>query len=211
MNPLEAADLLAYAAAFDNRHASVAANQAWASALADIPLDQDVYDAVNAYYSEPTEPGQRHWLMPFHIRHYRRIARNKRIDAANPVYDGDPGETGVESGHNLRQLVRSAGDGHLGARPVLQVIPERRPLELESGRPARLQEALAAIGTLPPKLVPGVANPLAVGCPHCAAPPGRRCRTRAGNRPMTDPHPGRSERAAHAAASLNSDEEGDIS
>lgn len=206
MTPLEAADLLAYAAAFDNRHASVAANHAWASALADIPLDQDVYDAVNAYYSEPTEPGQRHWLMPFHVRHYRRIARNKRIDAANVVYDGNPGETGIESGSNLRALIRSAGDGALGARPILQVIPERRPLELEAGRNPRLQGALTAIGTLPPRIVPGVTNPLAVGCPHCAAAPGRRCRTRAGKRPMADPHPARTQRAAQAAAGLDTED-----
>ncbi|GAB2696792.1 zinc finger domain-containing protein [Kitasatospora kifunensis] len=206
MNPFEAADLLAYAAAFDNRHPSIAANEAWAKALADIPLDQDVYDAINAYYSEPTEPGQRHWLMPFHVRHYRKIARDQRIDAANVIYDGNPDETGLESAHGLRALIRAAGDGQLGDRPVLQAIPDRRPTELEAGRTSRLQEALAAIGTMPPRIVPGVTNPLAVACPHCAAVAGRPCRTKLSKRAMADPHPARTDRAQRAAAGLDEDE-----
>jgi hypothetical protein len=203
VNPFEAADLLAYAAAFDNRHPSIAANKAWANALADIPLDQDVYDAIDAYYSEPTEPGQRHWLMPYHVRYYRQLARGQRIDAANVAYDGNPDETGLESARSLRELIRRAGDGQLGDRPILQAIPDRRPAELTAGRSSRLQEAIAAIGTLPPRIVPGVTNPLAVGCPHCTAVAGRPCHTSHGKRTMVDPHSSRVERAQRAAAGLD--------
>jgi hypothetical protein len=199
MTPSETAKLLAYCAAFDRRTVGKADVAAWHKLLGRYAYE-DAETAVNEHYS-----AEHRWIMPADILRGIRRIRAQRIDAANPLYDGNPGETGIESGHNLRQLIRTAGDGHLGVRPVLQVIAERRPLELESGRPARLQEALAAIGTLPPKLVPGVTNPLAVGCPHCAAAPGRRCRIRGGKRPMADPHPVRAERAAQAAAGLDAD------
>ena len=51
MNPTEAAELLGHAAAFDNRNPSAAAAVAWASALHDIPLDNDAKAAVAAYYT----------------------------------------------------------------------------------------------------------------------------------------------------------------
>lgn len=200
MNPFEAADLLAYAAAFDNRQPSVAANTAWAEALADIPLDQDTLSAVATYYSADGQPGERRWLMPHHVRHYRAIARNRRIEDANILYEGDPDETPAEFARNLRQLLRAAGDGQL--QPGNQAIPGRQPLELEAGRDSRLQHALAAIGSMPPRIVPGVVNPLAVGCPHCHAHPGRACRTSIRRRRMADPHPARIEAAQQAAAGI---------
>src|SRR6516225_2533903 len=130
MTPEEAGRLLAHAAAFDNRQPSPIAAKAWAAALDDIPLDQDAIDAITTYYSADGTPGERRWLMPFHIRHYRAIARKQRIDAANVVYDGDPDETGPEFTNNLRQLLRTAGDGQLGARTTRQALSDRRPLEL---------------------------------------------------------------------------------
>jgi len=202
MNPLEAADLLTYAAAFDNRHPSAAANTAWADALRDIPLDQDALAAVAAYYSTPGEPGERRWLMPFHVRHYRKLIREQRIDNAAPIYDGQPHENGLESATHRRALLRNAGDGKLGNRTIRQAIPNRSPLELAASPRERLQQALAAIGSMPPPIVPGVVNPLAVGCPHCTAAPGRSCRTPIGQRRMADPHPGRVDRARRSAAGL---------
>jgi hypothetical protein len=201
MTPNEAGQLLAHAAAFDNRQPSPIAAKAWASALHDVPLDQDALDAVSAYYSADGTPGERRWLMPFHVRHYRAQARAERIRAANLVYDGNPLETGAQSISNLRQLIRAAGDGRIGERTARQAIPDRRPLELEAGPQGRLEQALAGIGAKPPRQVAGVANPLAVGCPHCQATPGRSCTSTVHtHRKRSTPHPARTEHARRIAA-----------
>lgn len=203
MNQDEAIDLLARAAAFDNRQPSAAAALAWAAALADIPLDDDALDAVAQYYSAPGSPSERRWIMPFHVRHYRAQARARRISAANVVYLGNPDESGAQSAANLRRMLRAAGDGRIGARTAQQALPpDRRPLELEAGPAGRLQMALNAIGTTPPRQVPGVANALAVGCPKCHAVPGRPCTSGRPNKRRThaDPHPARTDHARAQAA-----------
>lgn len=206
MNPLEAADLLAYAAGFDNRQPSIAASQAWSNALQDIPLDQDAFDAVAAYYSADGAPGERRWLMPFHVRHYRGAARAERIRAANVIYDGNPLESGPESVRSLQNLLRAAGDGQFGERTTRQAIPDRRPLELEAGPSSRLKAAITAIGAKPPRQVPGVTNPLSVGCPKCAAKPGKSCASGLRKRRVhADPHPSRVEFAKRLAAGLTED------
>jgi hypothetical protein len=173
---------------------------AWYELLGDYLLN-DCKDAARTV-------GQRQpFIAPSEIITEVRRIRDQRIDTATLVYDGNPDETGLESARSLRELIRAAGDGAIGPRTALQAIPDRRPRELESGqRTSRLQDAIAAIGILPPRVVPGVTNPLAVGCPHCAAPAGRSCQTSHGKRAMADPHPARAERAQRAAAGLDDED-----
>jgi hypothetical protein len=85
MNPTEAGQLLAHAAAFDNRRPSVAAAQAWAAALHDIPLDADALGAVARYYgtAEASEPGGK-WLQPHHVRRHRQAIRDERLGPPGP-------------------------------------------------------------------------------------------------------------------------------
>lgn len=138
------------------------------------------------------------------ITEIRRI-RAARIDAANFVYDGDPTESATESLTNRRELLRAAGDGQLGDRSTTQALPTRRPLELEAGPQGRLQAALNAIGANPPRQIPGVANPLSVGCPKCRAKPGQPCTSGRPEKPRkhADPHPSRAELAQAKAAGLD--------
>ena len=195
MTPSETAEPLAYCAAFDRRTVGRADVAAWQQLLRDVSVD-DARDAVTEHYSTETR-----WLMPADILRGVRQIRAKRIDEAAPIYHGNPDETGLQSAINQRALLRAAGNGELGQRNIRQAIPDRRPLALESGkRSNRLQTALDAIGTMPPRIVPGVVNPLAVGCPHCKAAAGRACRTKLAKRPLADPHPARVDRARDAAA-----------
>ena len=69
MTPDDAARLLAACAAFDNRQPSEMAKRAWATALNDVPLDQDCFDAVAAFYgTPPQDPNQRLWIQPHNVR-----------------------------------------------------------------------------------------------------------------------------------------------
>ncbi|GAA0704630.1 hypothetical protein GCM10010193_69530 [Kitasatospora atroaurantiaca] len=141
------------------------------------------------------------------ITEIRRI-RAARIEAANVLYDGDPTESPIDSVTNRRELLRAAGDGRLGTRTTQQALPtDRRPLELEAGPLGRLQMALAAIGTTPPRAIPGVANALAVPCPKCKAHPGRPCTSGRSDKPRrhADPHPSRTDLARTRAAGLDQD------
>jgi hypothetical protein len=172
---------------------------AWYELLGDYSLN-DCKEAARTV-------GQRQpFIAPSEIITEVRRVRDQRIDTANVIYDGNPDETGLESARSLRELIRQAGDGQIGERPVLQAIPDRRPLELTASRSSRLTRAIAAIGTLPPRIVPGVTNPLAVGCPHCAAAAGRPCHTSHGKRSMADPHSSRVDRAQRAAAGLDDED-----
>ncbi|HBF84212.1 MAG TPA: hypothetical protein DD420_31070, partial [Streptomyces sp.] len=92
MNSKEAAALLAHCSGFDNRQPSVAAAQAWAAALPDVPLDQDARNAVAAYYSTPPQnPGDKLWILPHHVRTLRTKIRNARLE--NFQYEPRPDET----------------------------------------------------------------------------------------------------------------------
>jgi hypothetical protein len=85
VNVNEAGQLLAAAAAFDNRQPSRAAAQAWAAALHDVPLDDDALAAVARYYGtdDPQASGQR-WIQPHHVRAHRKVIRGERIGPAGP-------------------------------------------------------------------------------------------------------------------------------
>jgi hypothetical protein len=198
MNRADTAELLALCAAFDRRTVGKADVVAWQKLLAHYAYE-DAEAAVNEHYSS-----EHRWIMPADVIRIVRRIRAQRITDAVLVYDGNPDESGLDSARSLRQLQRAAGDGKVGPRTALQAIPDRRPLELEAGkRTTRLKEAFAAIGSMPPPIVPGVTNPLAVGCPHCKAAPARPCRTKIGKRSLADPHPARVERARQAAAGLD--------
>ena len=118
MNPTEAAQLLAHAAAFDNRKPSAAASQAWSAALHDVPLDDDAYAAVARYYGveDPQASGQR-WMQPHHVRTHRKTLREARIAATPlPAPDAAMGEAGYRRA--LREMVRRIGDGKMPFRAI---------------------------------------------------------------------------------------------
>jgi hypothetical protein len=203
VNPTEAGQLLAHAAAFDNRKPSTAAALAWAAALRDVPLDPDALNAVAAYYGAPGDPSERRWLQPHHIRHYRSQARAERIDAAKPMYDGNPNETPEEAVDNLRALIDDAASGRLPARSIGDAL-ESSPQAIRGRKLLELEAAYIGKPVAPPR--PGVVNVLAVPCPHCASPAGKTCVS--GHRKKirhADAHPSRLDAARRAAAGLPDD------
>lgn len=201
MTPAEAARLLLHAAAFDNRKPSTGAAAAWSAALPDMPLDGDTLNAVAAYYGAAGDPAERRWLQPHHVRHYRGLARVERITAANLRYDGQPGETGAESGVNLRKLITAAGDGKIPARPLHELTTGAQPAV--TGRALLAIEAVKAAGeeaTHPlPSRRAGVVNVLGVPCPICLVPAARVCQSRR-RKHRADVHPARLEDARRIAA-----------
>lgn len=89
MNPTEAAQLLAHAAAFDNRKPSAAASTAWAAALHDVPLDEDATAAIARFYgtADEHETGQK-WIQPHHVRQHRKALRAERLGPEGPGLSG---------------------------------------------------------------------------------------------------------------------------
>jgi len=89
MNTAQAAQLLAMAAAYDNRNASEIAARAWGEALHDIRFD-DARHALIEHYKH-----NRQWLMPADIREgvqalrYHRTLRG-RIHVGHPPADLEP-------------------------------------------------------------------------------------------------------------------------
>lgn len=196
MNPLEAADLLTFAAAFDNRHPSVAANTAWAKALHDVPFDQDAVDAVTAYYSEPGETGERRWLQPHHVRHHRQLIRNQRIpDGVLAYRSPDPDESGSEFLRRRRAQLQAVADGAIAAEEVRQIDGGPHPtvlpvLERIGQIPDHIRAELAEVGigtrrTRWPEL--------AVPCPlhACRALAWRPCKLPSGTEMRQGTHPSR--------------------
>lgn len=77
MNPTEAAQVLAKAAAYDNRQATQAAALAWAEALdQDLPL-QEALRIVGEHYRE-----ERNWVMPADINRRWRTLGKARLETA---------------------------------------------------------------------------------------------------------------------------------
>lgn len=168
MNRTEAARLLLYAAAFDNRRPSEAAAQAWADALPDVPLDDDARAAIARYYATPPKnPDDRRWIQPHDIRTHRRAIRSARAEHfvyTPPTDDNDPRYL-----DRYRRQLNAVASGQVPAPPAL---PMR-------GAPHRnVTEALAGIGRPIPDEIDAVRRPgpLGVECPRCQAPIGRPCR-----------------------------------
>lgn len=123
MNEIEAAKLLARAAAFDNRQPSEAANKAWAAALHDVPGDVDAFAAVARFYgTPPAKPGERLWLEPHHVRTVRKQIRDERHGETIAAYDAQhPDETGDEFAERRRRQLAAIGDGRLQPLEVKQL------------------------------------------------------------------------------------------
>lgn len=192
MTPDEAKQLLARAAAFDNRQPSLGAAQAWAAALHDVPLDDDTAAAIARYYGTPPKnPGDRLWIQPHDIRTIRKQIRSERLD--NFSYDGNPDETPAEYLTRLRSQIAAVASGHIPPAPMRPAI--------EGGPHRNLNELLSTVGrnipnadeddTAPTPREPR--GPLGINCPDCSAPIGRPCRSRLGKR---NPHPARRRAAA---------------
>jgi hypothetical protein len=168
VNPTDAAKLLAYASAFDNRRPSEAAAQAWADALPDIPADHDARAAVARYYATPPKnPDERLWIQPHDVRTHRRAIRSER--AQHFVYQPPAVESDPRYLTNYRRQLNAVASGHA---PAPQALPMR------GGPHPAITDALAGIGREVPEEIAAVKRPgpLGVECPTCAAPIGRPCR-----------------------------------
>ncbi|MFF4403666.1 hypothetical protein [Streptomyces sp. NPDC001404] len=197
MNPTEAAELLAHAAAFDNRNGSAAAAKAWAAALHDVPLDNDARAAVAIYYTTPPrDPDAKLWILPHHVRTLRTKIRSQRLE--NFQYEPVDGETVPEYLARLRGRTAAIASGRVAAPP--------RRLALEGGPPKEFVAELEARGWQVGRNVPedealadGIrrSGPLGVECPACGAAIGRPCKTPGGTekqplgKPRTTPHSAR--------------------
>ncbi|MFD3917343.1 hypothetical protein [Streptomyces sp. NPDC058603] len=204
MNANEAAELLAHASSFDNRHPSLAAATAWAAALYDVPLDNDTKAAVAAYYTTPPQdPNQRLWILPHHVRTLRTKLRNQRLE--NFQYEPVGDETVPEYLARYRGQVRAIASGRVApptGRPVLEGAPSRSFMgELE----ARGWEGNR---TVPDTDEEPLANavrrtgPLGAKCPTCSAEIGFPCKGGRATakhplgRPLPKPHTARARAAA---------------
>lgn len=203
MNADEAAALLAHCSGFDNRQPSVAAAKSWASALRDVPFDQDARDAVAAYYTTPPQnPEAKLWILPHHVRTLRSKIRSARLE--NFRYEPRPDETTAEYLARYRGQVQAIASGRAAApsgRLALEGGPSRefmRELEAhgwEGNRavPDSDEEAVEA------ELIDTVrrSGPLGIECPACGAAMGRPCKTPGGSakqplgKPRQKPHTAR--------------------
>ncbi|MCD9194242.1 zinc finger domain-containing protein [Streptomyces albireticuli] len=200
MKPSEASDLLTRCAAFDNRQPSATAAMAWASALADIPLDADTFAAVDRYYgTPPKDPGQRLWIQPHDVRRIRKTIRSERLEnfIYEPVADESPRE----------YLARLRGQQNALASGRVPQPPAR--LALTGGPHLTVVQALDGVGRPVPDsdeddLGDSVrrTGPLGIPCPKCGAEMGRPCKLPGGTdkqpigRPRPKPHPARVAAAA---------------
>jgi hypothetical protein len=214
MNADEAAELLAHCSGFDNRQPSLAAAKSWASALHDIPFDQDARNAVAAYYTTPPQnPNERLWILPHHIRTLRTKIRSARLE--NFQYEPLPDETVPEYLTRLRGQTQAIASGRVTA-------PAGR-LALEGGPTRAFVAELEARGWEGNRTVDGEepeaelldtvrrSGPLGIECPACHAAIGRPCKTPGGNdrqplgKPRLNPHSARL-RAANGEGELTAEE-----
>lgn len=144
------------------------------------------------------------FISPAEIITEIKARRADRIEAASLVYDGDPGETGLESAATIRALTKAAADGHLPPRTPAAALGTAERLALPPGEPGpyagRAAAARAAVGQAVPKATTGVTNPRAISCRVCQAPPGSSCTTN--GRRRQDVHPARLDDARRIAAGL---------
>lgn len=199
MTPNEAAELLGHCAAFDNRKPSAAAATAWASALHDVPLDNDTKAAVAAYYSTPPkDPSDKLWILPHHVRTLRSKIRSQRLE--NFQYEPVGDETPAEYLARYRGQVNAIASGRTTG-------PTNRPA-LEGGPHRNVVKALEGVGRAVPESdeedareTARRAGPLGVECPACGAAVGHPCKTPGGSdkRPLgrarTKPHTARTRAA----------------
>ncbi|MEV0115561.1 hypothetical protein AB0H77_20335 [Streptomyces sp. NPDC050844] len=133
MTPAEAAELLAHCAAFDRRTIGEADARAWARALHDVPLDDDTRGAIAEHYGRSDK-----WITAAQVREMRARIRTGRLEAAHPVYDGNPNETGEQFVANRQAQLTAAAEGALPVRTITQAIG--------AGTSSKLLELTAAVG-----------------------------------------------------------------
>lgn len=222
MNSGDAAELLGYAAAFDNRTVGKVDARAWAAALHDIPLDDDARAAVARYYGTPPEkPGERLWIQPHHVKSGWYAIRKDRLGETLPAYVPPAElETGAEFVANRRAQLDAVASGRMVGAPVGRLTGGPAP-EVA----AELKKRFGAIGREVPKLsgddepaVPAEVaavrrpGPLGVECPSCGAAIGRPCRIgNPGNdrrpRELRNPHSVRGRLAAGEPVEVESAED----
>jgi hypothetical protein len=204
MNANEAAELLAHCSGFDNRQPSLAAAKSWASALHDVPFDQDARDAIAAYYTTaPKDPDAKLWILPHHVRTLRTKIRNRRLE--NFQYEPRPDETIPEYLARYRGQVQAIASSRI-AGPSGRLI-------LEGGPSKRFVEELEARGFTVGRSVPDSdeesladtvrrSGPLGLKCPACAAEIGFPCNNGRATakhplgRPLPKPHTARTRAAS---------------
>lgn len=207
MTPDEAARLLAACAAFDNRQPSEMAKRAWATALNDVPLDQDCFDAVAAFYgTPPQDPNQRLWIQPHNVRTLRTNIRNKRLE--NFQYEPVGDETVGEYLARYRGQVQAIASGRVAGptdRPALEGGPSKEFVaELEArgwqvGRPVDDGDEAAELADSVRR-----SGPLGIECPveKCRAAIGKPCKAPGASekqplgKPRLKPHSARIRAAA---------------
>jgi hypothetical protein len=195
MNRAEAALLLGHCAAFDNRTVGEADATAWASALHDVPYDNDARTAVACFYgTPPKDPHQRLWIQPHNVRTLRSKIRSARLE--NFQYEPVPDETWQEYLARLRGQTQAIASGRVPApvgRPVLEADP-KRDREFVKELTARGWEDIRAVPDSDETAVVDTvrrAGPLGVECPACHAAIGRPCKTpgATSKQPLGKPRP----------------------
>lgn len=178
MNAEEAAALLAHCSGFDNRQPSIAAAKSWASALHDVPFDQDARDAVAAYYTTPPQnPNERLWILPHHVKTLRAKIRSARLE--NFQYEPVGDETVPQYLARLRGQVQAIASGRVpgpSGQPMLEGGPSKKFMaELE----ARGWQVGRGVDEDEETLADSVrrSGPLGVVCPACNAAIGKPCKT----------------------------------
>ncbi len=141
IHPAEAAGLLSYAAATDNREVTETAAHAWAAALDDKVTPRDGKAAIDAHRSTSVD-----WLMPAHINAEVRRIRRQRLDGMETpqppeALDGIPARELAWQ----REYRRAVGDGSTEADALTAAcnavgIPVPKPLEIAT-RPPELTVA----------------------------------------------------------------------
>lgn len=199
MNRTEAMQLLAYIGIFDNRDVTEAAGHAWAAALSDVPLDEDVRTAVTEFYrTPPKNPGARLWMEPHHVITGRRRIRDARLErfVYEPQSEGEDTATYLANLKVQREAVASGVH-----------VPNAR-YSLEGGPAPKVAAALAGIV----KDVPDDESPkikaakeaiqatrknrlgvMGIECPRCDARIGQPCTIRLSGKRRGKPHPARVE------------------
>ncbi|MFD8970502.1 hypothetical protein ACFV0C_36870 [Streptomyces sp. NPDC059568] len=159
------------------------------------------YDVNDARAAVVAVASRQPFIAPAEIIREIKERRAERIALANPVYDGNPNETGAESGQSMRALIRAAADGQTPPQAIAASVGHGRP-KLTSGTPTtgRAAAVLASVGKAVPRVRKGVVNPRGIACRACHALPGASCTAR--GRRMADAHPARLEDARRAAAGL---------
>lgn len=106
MTPAEAAALLTFASAFDNRRVTPEAATAWAEVLIDMSL-ADGKKAIQDHYASSGE-----WIMPVHINAAVRRMHDRRFERVGAHLPGSPSDL---PGHQIptwtRAMRRAIADG----------------------------------------------------------------------------------------------------